>query len=253
VYFKDTSLVVQGVDTELTPKTLCVYFLFGQIIASTWNMLGNFSEVVQHVTTNGIYNNQNVFYHIQTVLHGLRKVTTLRAIKLRSDELYLDLVPIVEKMRQFPDKLVTTNIFLRKVWDFPYHCSDHIFAGQTKNILRMFLASEQLIHNRMTWQSLKIFTQPFWVPEQILSIGYMLNFYPLYALTREACPFLMNHHFTSVPVYELMPYHIVFTNWIVTNEQVYGKKVVVDEYSLQNHLCKICDLDSYEDLWNACK
>lgn len=61
------------------------------------------------------------------------------AIKIRTDEYFENYIPLMEKMKSNPDKIICSNIFFRK--DFPYHIGDHIISGSYKNLKEFFLSS----------------------------------------------------------------------------------------------------------------
>lgn len=247
--YYDVSFIVQGTDTDHTFITLGVVFLYGYLIASTWNIYNDLKSIEQHIITKNLYNNQNIFFHIQSVLRGLKQVRTSKVIKLRSDEIYLNLHPIVTAMYEYPHKFITTNIFIRKQTTHPFHCSDHIIAGSTDNMLKMFLGGELLIHNREPFKVPKMFKEKLWVPEQILTIGYLINIYPLYHLTIETCPMIMNNHFFSVGLHDLMPIQISYTKyWYDQNQKQHSEKIIVHPGNLHVHQNSICDMLSYKQL-----
>lgn len=249
--YRDITFVIQGIDTKITFATVCVLFLYGNIVISTWQVYRNLKDVEDHVQNKNIYNNQNIFYHIQSTLLGLRRVNTQYAIKIRSDEMFANLMPFIKHMVNNPHKITTTNLFIRRVSAFPFHCSDHIIGGKTTDLFKMFLGAELLIHNRIPYNPMVAFAQPYWVPEQILSIGYLLNYYPLYSLQKHNCAFIMTKHFQSVGVHDLMPLQIMYTHWHQSCGKATPTKVIVNETTLSSHQNTIVDLDNYNQLWFA--
>lgn len=88
---------------------------------------------------NNIYNYGNSFYQFYTSYEGMKLVNTKYAIKLRTDELYTDVRPLIEKLKSSkPSTLITTNTFFRKINNFPWHPSDHVVCGTTKNLTGIF-------------------------------------------------------------------------------------------------------------------
>ena len=85
-----------------------------------------------------MYSNANMNYHVASTLNGLKKVTTKYAIKLRSDEYYSDLSKFVEKIKNNPEKVITSNFFFSQDDSEPFHPSDHVIGGTTENLLSMF-------------------------------------------------------------------------------------------------------------------
>jgi hypothetical protein len=248
--FEDISIVIQGMDSCDTLYSFCIGFLYGKLVASTWNIHQNINEVTQHIEKYKIYNNGNIFYHVLTVLLGINRVQTKMMIKLRCDEVYTNLIPIIETMIGNPDKIITTNIFIRSVDVFPYHCSDHIIAGSTENLRKMFLGAEHLVHNKVPKYPLKYFKNPFWVPEQILTMGFLINHYPLYSLKKENCYDIMNLHFKSVDILSLSPEVIIYQDWWMDNDIWTPHKVRVTSTNLSQHIRKLLDKQSYNRISN---
>ena len=250
--FPDISFVIQGVDTETSFTSCAIVFIYGYLVVSTWNTYGTLNEIKRHIQQHSIYNNQNIFYQVHSVLLGLARVTTLKVIKMRSDEVILNLLPFIMKMYESPSKIITTNIFIRRNGHFPYHCSDHIMGGSTKNILEMFKNAEVLIHNREDTKLPSIFKTHCWVPEQILTIGFLLSVYPLYYVFECDPASLMNLHFESIDIHSLAPLQIVYTQWDTDENGVFkSKKVTINPDNLHEHQNRIIDLYSYKSLFVA--
>lgn len=245
--FTDVSFLIQGMDTSDTLSAMCVAFLYGCIVPSTWNVYNSFDIVEKHVKKYEIYNNQNIFYQIHTVLQGLKNVKTKKVIKLRCDEVYTNLLPIFDSMIDEPNKIITTNIFIRNVFEFPYHCSDHIFGGSVEMIQKLFVGAEHLIHIKVPYKPMLCFKHKFWVPEQILCIGFLISYYPLYALCQENCHVIMNRHFKSVNLLSLSPEIVAYTRWAMNDRKKWtGKKERVTNKELSNHVKTLIDKHSYQ-------
>lgn len=88
---------------------------------------------------NGVYNYGNSFYQFYTCHEGMKLVDTKYTIKVRTDELYTDVLPLIKKVKEAqPTTLVTTNTFFRKLNKFPWHPSDHVVCGTTQNLAGIF-------------------------------------------------------------------------------------------------------------------
>lgn len=59
-------------------------------------------------------------------------------IKLRTDEFYSDLSPIVNKLLENPNQIVTNNVFLKDQKEVPFSISDHIIGMSTENMEKTF-------------------------------------------------------------------------------------------------------------------
>ena len=85
-----------------------------------------------------IYNNSNIGYQTVTTLKGLEHVKTKYAIKLRCDEIYTDISPIIERIKDNPDKLVTNDVYFLPDPFVKFHPSDHIIGGTTDKIAKNY-------------------------------------------------------------------------------------------------------------------
>ena len=250
--FPDISFIIQGLDTDATLTTCASVFIYGYLVISTWNTYGNLKQITKHVKDCNIYNNQNIFFQIHTTLLGLQRVATRKVIKIRSDEIFTNLLPFIMRMYEFPEKLITTNLFIRRNSQFPYHCSDYIIGGSKKNIFEMFNHANLLVHNREDTKLPKTFRFHCWVPEQILTIGYLLSFYPLYYIFETDHSTLMNLHFDSIDLHSLCPLNLVFTRWDNDENGVLrSRKVNITPANLHEHQNRIIDLYSYKSLFLA--
>ncbi len=82
----------------------------------------------------------NLKKQIVSTLNGLKEVKTEFALKSRSDEFYENLNPFFEAIQEYPNKLITSNIFFIPPLQQHelYHISDHECLAKTDNILRGF-------------------------------------------------------------------------------------------------------------------
>lgn len=81
-----------------------------------------------------IYNNANCYRQFFLVRKALDQVDTEYVIKVRTDEYYTDLSPVMEKIVADENKLVTTNTYFRKPEIRPWHPSDHVFGCKTEHM-----------------------------------------------------------------------------------------------------------------------
>ena len=79
------------------------------------------------------------YYQIFSTLKGLEMVDTKYTIKLRTDEIYSNLKPILDGILENKNMIVTSNIMT-----LPPIISDHVFGGLTKDLHKSFsiLSSE---------------------------------------------------------------------------------------------------------------
>lgn len=160
---EDFTLVIQG---PIHRNTLTMIGLHPNIntVVSTWdnpkwqhptireyienvnrpNLKVIVSEMPEESKVEKVYNSQNRYYQFLSTLSGLNCVETPYAIKVRSDEYYTDLTPVMRVFLQNDEKLVTSDIFFRRVEYLRYHISDHIMCGKTPRMIKMF---EEMIYD----------------------------------------------------------------------------------------------------------
>jgi tetratricopeptide (TPR) repeat protein len=82
-----------------------------------------------------------------TLKAGLALVKTTRVVKVRTDEFYSDLSPLVHAVKENPRKLVTCNIFAFPMNVFRYHMSDHAFCATTTTLKKAVDYWYECVHN----------------------------------------------------------------------------------------------------------
>jgi hypothetical protein len=206
--FNDLSFIVQGIDTENTIELLSILFIYGKIILSTWNQY-DFNNIKKKVEDENIYNDNNIYYQVYTTLHGLDKVSTLYVVKIRSDELYLNLKMFIKSLYENPNKIIVADITIRRSQRLAYKFCDHIIGGLTKNLLDMFKQASNLITNNIA--NTTLFHYNTWSSHQLLSLGYLSNIYPMNTLSIDKSESLMNKHFVYINVYGFKVFKIIYT------------------------------------------
>jgi hypothetical protein len=206
--FNDLSFIVQGLDTENTIELLSILFIYAKIILSTWSQY-DFNNIKKQVETKYIYNNNNIYYQVYTTLNGLEKVSTLYSVKIRSDEFYLDFNTFINSLYEHPNKIVVADITIRRSQKIAYKFCDHIIGGLTKNLLDMFKQASYLITNNIA--NTTLFHYDTWSSQQILSLGYLSNVYPMNTLSIDKSESLMTKHFLYINVYSFKMFKIIYT------------------------------------------
>lgn len=84
-----------------------------------------------------VYNVQNRYLQFLSTHKGMSKVQTKYAIKVRSDEYYSDLSPIMRMFLLDDNKLVTNDVFFRRISYLRYHPSDHIMVAKTEKFKKL--------------------------------------------------------------------------------------------------------------------
>lgn len=134
------------------------------IIFSHWDTDQN-KELLQHLVDYDIpyvdienkfvaappntFNGQNVYYQITTTLAGLRAATTEYVLKLRSDQYFGNLEPIMQRIQNNPEKYVSANLHFRPDSALKYHPSDKLFGGRTEKIRRTFEKANHRVQNHV--------------------------------------------------------------------------------------------------------
>jgi hypothetical protein len=132
----------------------------------------------------------------------MRLVDTEYAIKLRSDEYYTDLMPIVEKFLEDDEKLVSNNVFFRKTYAF--HPSDHLYIGKTKHLIS---ALGKCLKECETVEPTSFFgydqLNSELTPEQHFCLNWILTKDPKIELRDKNAGDIMRKHVDVVPVEKL--------------------------------------------------
>lgn len=214
---KDLTFIIQGrmVDRDLLIRNIRNLCKYGKVVLAVWDITPELDEakILDYIRLNRINNEQNVYLQVYTTLNGLNSVDTPFVIKIRSDEYYYNFNPFISKIDENLDKIVTTNIFFRKTATHPYHISDHIIGGLTEHIKKMFTNCKRMLESKKTF---KMITRG--IPEQWLTVGYLLSYYNEEELKKDPKGKMISH-FNVVNVVELENFVIMYT------QHIRGKKI----------------------------
>lgn len=174
----------------------------------------------------------NVNRQIVTTLAGLQQVDTIYVLKLRSDfELsgneflkYFDIFPQAERDFQvFAHKILACCYFTRNPSSdkpFPFHPSDLVFFGYTKDLLKLF--DIPLMSKKQAYWNMEAKHQYQYVPEQYIFINCLrkngfsadCNFYNdcnQQNIEQTEHYFASNFIFLSFEQFNLLPYKNTFS------------------------------------------
>lgn len=180
---REVSIIIQGPLNERSISTIPKYLEQGEVIVSCWddNDLSLLKEhendvkiVVNKYSDLGNYHKNPGaqapwIYQHHTTLNGLLKAENHFSIKVRSDESYPDLKPLIDKLiyqnenrdeqtGEYENKIITSNIYFRFDREAKFHPSDHIVAGKTRRMIDCFekakLLSSRKGHDRFPEQLL---------------------------------------------------------------------------------------------------
>ena len=148
----DLSILIQGPASPKSDgfKILDKYKEYGNIIVSCYEedeteflTQFDFVKIIKNKTPIledkiGIHHDSTFYYALYTTFKGLQKIESDYVIKIRSDEYFTNLNPIIETISKNPDKLVCGNIFYKPWRIKPFHMGDHIFVCKTKTLLEAY-------------------------------------------------------------------------------------------------------------------
>lgn len=147
------AIVIQGPQNpaSVSSRYIRYYSQLGLVVVSCWKgdspPLADFLVFNDPTVPNGTYNNQNLYYQCLSTHSGLKKAFEEGkefCLKVRSDQGYGNLRPILDKMLNNPYKFITSNQMFRRDC-LKFHPSDHMIGGMTERMLAGFsLLKERL-------------------------------------------------------------------------------------------------------------
>lgn len=172
---------------------------------------------------------QNFFLQVISTSIALERVQTQFCIKMRADEFIGNLDKVIHDVVLKPDLLHTLNVFFRAFNHYAFHCSDHLIAGKTKNLKKMFVPCyDKIYHSNFDPNVYSVF------PE--------INLTRTYLETRENQSIegkreLMKQYFNIIDVNSLKPY-------IISSNKAYRGVKFRDNFDPVRYQ-SINDLDNY--------
>lgn len=172
-----------------------------------------------------INNEQNRYLHFFSVHLGLQSCKTPYTIKMRSDEFFSDLSPVVESVSNNKNKLITTDVFFRNSRQ-PFHPSDHLVAGNTQTLLESFGAAKNLCEGIEIPNSSKMIRfvadqtkqqvdgkdLRWMAAEQVLGLGAILTQLPANRLREPDTIEIMKELFHIVPAESLGLFRVMYNS-----------------------------------------
>ena len=176
---KNVTLVLQGKVTKETIEFYRTNYPLLPTVISTWfgmgpdtsNLPDSYKVVLAKMPEKRGSQNQNLQF--TSTLNGLNQVETDYVIKLRGDEYYSNLEYVLQQVESEPDKIHCTPVWFRH-WSFmKYHISDHLIAGKTENLKKMFSASKHNFDNTLLTYIKNKKPQVYWEPEIHITRSYL--------------------------------------------------------------------------------
>ena len=169
------AIVIQGPLNNRSIKTIPNYLRYGEVVVSCWEtddikLLEPYVDKIKLVVNkySNVKGNPSKpgsqapwIYQHHTTLNGIRATSAYSIIKVRSDESYPFLDPIVKKLKENRDninertkyydwhKIITSNIYFRYDREKKFHPSDHIVAGQKNRMIKIFEEAERLCKKKL--------------------------------------------------------------------------------------------------------
>jgi hypothetical protein len=226
-YIETVSIIIQGKLNKRSIDTIPEYLKYGEVIVSCWenddlSMLDKYKDKIKIIVNK--YSSAKtkqkktgsqapwIFQNL-TTLNGLKVANGYLCIKLRSDESYPVLDPLINKFKYNRDtkdpstnlynhnKIITSNIYFRNDRHSKFHPSDHIIAGTKNRMLESFKLSNTYCYKPHTE-----------FPEQLIAHA-VINSYidPILKKTNKAnlqnSKELMKKHFDIIRIRDL-PNHV---------------------------------------------
>ena len=216
------SIIIQGPNKDRAIKTIPNYLQYGEVIFSCWDKddisrLDKYKDKIKIVINkySKVPKSKNrpgaqapwIFQHF-TTLNGLKAASGNLCIKVRSDESYPVLDPLIDFLKynrdtnSFWHKIITSNIYFRYQRENLFHPSDHIISGQRKRMVDVF---EKAL-NLCTKKNLPQF------PEQLFCQAVIESYFDpaksrFSKMETRKAEELMNKHFDIIRIRDL-PNHI---------------------------------------------
>lgn len=172
------SIIVQGPLHKHSLSRLQKYRKYGEVIVSHWedDTLDPNDFDIEGVTfvksnrehADTTFNCFNTWYHCYSTLQGLRVAQTPYAIKVRSDNFYGNLQPLLEQVLENPKKFNCGNLYFRPDAVQKFCPCDQIIGMETQLMLKTF----ELACWRMENQS-SILRQGFNDHRQTTNLNYI--------------------------------------------------------------------------------
>jgi hypothetical protein len=262
---KEVTLVIHGPLSIYTVFTLYKYHREFPIIIVTPKTIPNRAESIlkeiqrlvvdkeyqlslfmyDETLPNDVFNIQNRYYHYLSVQIGLTACVTEYAIKIRSDEFYSDLVPFANAVTTLGRKIVTNDVFFRNT-SMPYHISDHLVGGKTREMLETFRLAREFSENQEQRESnilikyCRTAKVPALTAEQQLACAAITVPYSSSELEKLSVVDAMKERFFIVPCSDLGIYRIAYNS----SPKDAPKEYVDDSY--YNAATDVRDINDYK-------
>ena len=204
---KDINIIVQGPIRVESIENIKHYMKFGEVLISTWNTSNlNIPFVNLLLKKNNIENEVSIYtedepnwkppmestmnYQVQGIYNALSKCDKKYTIRVRSDEYFTYLKPMIDLFYEDDSKLVMANVHFRN--SIPFHMGDHCFIAKTEVLLgayKTLLPDENGLFGE-SWEFSR-------VPEAIMAHSILKS------MNKEINPKSFNENFRIIDVNKL--------------------------------------------------
>ena len=139
----DITILIQGPLNKTSLDNIENYYLkYGKIIVSHWSddneelqkNLTTLKEKHTHLSSVSLKEEPVQWpdyrlHQLYTTFAGLKKCNTPYVVKVRSDEMWVNLYPLRKKFSKDDTRMITSNVFYKAL--DPYHISDHLMIART--------------------------------------------------------------------------------------------------------------------------
>jgi len=151
--YKDKfNILVQGPLGNASLEKLDYYSTLGNVVLSYWNdreipekykgkawievgtSSPNIEALIQSGKLQDYWRGTNFYYALNSMYRGLQHCDKPFVVKVRSDEGYSDLSPLMDSLLEHPEKVFCGNIFHKNSYPGGFHMGDHLFACKTEDL-----------------------------------------------------------------------------------------------------------------------
>ena len=162
----------------------------------------------------------SLYYQCKSVENALNSGMEMTdyCIKLRTDEFYSDLSPIVNKLLENPNHIVTNNVYLRDQHHIPFSISDHVIGMSMQNMENTFRSLCFFLDTFRNLINPSIFpkgivnreglTANYVRPEQVISRMFLQNSGVITPMNDASAESIMQDYASFVDVREMGEYFI---------------------------------------------
>jgi hypothetical protein len=149
---EDLTILIAGPLNKISLDNLDYYKSIGKVVISYWE--NDSSDILTDYNLDDVLcvrrplpRNQDVIYaqgygtfayQVCGIYNGLSVTNTKYVIRTRSDEMFGNLQPLIEKFEQDTNKVVCGNIFFKRWITYGFHHGDHLFVGRTNHLIEAY-------------------------------------------------------------------------------------------------------------------